>query len=129
MRPVDVVIPPDTSISSLVNDWLLRYEERSYPVVDAGGRLLGVVSVSDIRKAPRDAWDSTPVSRVMTPVDAVVTTSPREDLGRAFDELLRHDTSEIPVVDGDRLVGMLRRFDIARWIELHVAAPARAHAR
>lgn len=128
MRPVDVVIPPDTSISSLVNDWLLQYEERSYPVVDAGGRLLGVVSVSDVRKAPRDAWDSTPVSRVMTPVDAVVTTSPREDLGRAFDELLRHDTSEIPVVDGDRLVGMLRRFDIARWIELHVATPARAHA-
>jgi hypothetical protein len=29
---------------------------------------------------------------------------------------------------GEHLVGMLHCFDIARWIELHAQAPARAHA-
>jgi CBS domain-containing protein len=65
----------------------------------------------------------------MTRLDQLVTTSPREDLGEAFDKLVRSDASALPVVDGDRLVGMLHRFDVARWIELHVQAPVRAHAR
>jgi Zn-dependent protease/CBS domain-containing protein len=128
LRPVGVSIPPETSVSSLVIDWLMQHEERSYPVVDVNGRLLGMVTLADVRKAPKDAWDSTPVSRVMTPLDSLVTTSPREDLGQAFDKLVKTDSSELPVVDGDRLVGMLHRFDLSRWIELHAQAPLKAHA-
>lgn len=128
MRPAEMVVPPQTTVASLVNDWLLYHEERSCPVVDGAGRLLGVVTLTDVRKAPRDAWESTTVSQVMTPLDSVVTTSPREDLGRAFEKLLHTDARELPVVEGDRLVGMLHRLDIARWIELQAPAPVKAHA-
>lgn len=128
MRPVEHVLRPDASISSLVSHWLLRRDEEWYPVVDDSGRLQGVVTLSDVHDAPRETWDSTPVSRVMTPIDQLVTMSPREDLGQALDELARTPASEIPVLDGDRLVGALHRFDVARWVELRARPPVRAHA-
>jgi hypothetical protein len=37
--------------------------------------------------------------------------------------------SQLPVVDDGRLVGMLHRRDVARWIELHLQQPgARSYA-
>jgi len=128
MRPVGRVVAPDTVVSSLVDDWLLRHEERSYPVVDESGRLLGIITMADVRAAPRGTWSTTPVSRVMTPFGRLVTTTAREDLGEALEKLARADVSQLPVVDGQRLIGLLLRSDIARWIELHIQPRARTFA-
>lgn len=128
MRPLGRVIAPDTAVSSLVDDWLLRHEERSYPVCDESGRLLGIVTLADVRAAPRSTWPTTPVSRVMTPFERLVTTTAREDLGEALEKLAKADVRQLPVVDGQRLSGLLLRSDIARWIETHIQPRARTFA-
>ena len=129
MRPVGRLVSPETSVSSLVKDWLLQHDQQSYPVVDASGRLRGVVAMSDVRKTPRQIWDSTSISSVMTPLDGLATASPDEDLGGAFRRLEAAHLSELPVVDGDRLEGLLHRLDIARWIDLHTRPPRHVEAR
>ena len=128
MRPAEWVVSPETSVSSLVKDWLRNRDQQTYPVVDASGRLRGIATLSDVRKTRRDMWDSTPISSVMTPYGALVTASPYEDLAAAFDKLASSRMSELPVVEDGRLEGLLHRLDIARWIDLHTRPPMHAAA-
>jgi Zn-dependent protease/predicted transcriptional regulator len=122
MRPPVEVVPDTTSIEGVVHQRLMQSEERAFPVVH-GEDLVGLVTLSDVRKVPRDLWPEVPVTNVMTPAPELVAASPREDLSEALDKLARADVSQLPVLDGTRLVGILRRRDVARWIELHVNQP------
>jgi hypothetical protein len=54
---------------------------------------------------------------------------PKSMDGADRNELARTGASGLLVVEGGRLVGPSNRLDVARWIELHVKPPVRAHAR
>jgi predicted transcriptional regulator len=54
----------------------------------------------------------------MRPEVLLAVTSPQEPLSVAFDRLVHQDIAQMPVLDEGQLVGMLRRRDIARWLEL-----------
>jgi CBS domain-containing protein len=45
--------------------------------------------------------------------------SPREDANEAFEKLTRRDVRQVPVVQDGHLVGLLRRRDIVKWLQLH----------
>lgn len=128
MRPDGATVSPDTPLAAFVTDWLMRGDERGFPVVDAAGTLLGIVSLSDVRAAPRSAWETTPVSTVMTPAERLLAAAPREDLSLALEKMVRADVGQLPVIEEGRLLGMLLRRDVARWIELHAQAGTRRYA-
>jgi Zn-dependent protease/CBS domain-containing protein len=128
MRPPGAVVPTTASVEALVHDWLMRTEERAFPVVADERRLVGLVTLSDVRRARREAWPEAPVTSIMTPAADLIVASPREDLAEALDKLARADVSQLPVVEEDRLVGVLYRRDVARWIELHVHPQTRRYA-
>ncbi len=56
---------------------------------------------------------------IMTPASQLSVVSPQEDAASAFERLLRRDIRQLPVLEGERMVGLLRRRDIVRWLELH----------
>jgi Zn-dependent protease/CBS domain-containing protein len=123
MRFDVVSVPPDMPVSSLVYDVMMNTDERSFPVM-AEGRLIGMVCLQDIRKFPPAAWDQITVSRVMTPADQLAVTTPEENAGTALDKLTRRDVQQVPVVEEGRLVGLLRRRDILRWLQLQAELAA-----
>jgi CBS domain-containing protein len=43
-----------------------------------------------------------------------VTVTPDEDLGRALQLMGKHQVRRIPVVEGDRVVGIVAQADVAR---------------
>ncbi len=65
-RLLNASVSQDLSVDTLVHDWILRSDERSFPVVD-GTRLVGLVCLEDVRTLPREAWAATPVRVIMTP--------------------------------------------------------------
>jgi CBS domain-containing protein len=82
------------------------------------GQLLGLVSLTDVRGVPPADWPATPVSHVMRPGVSLTVATPEEPVAQAFEQLAQQDVEQLPVVDHGRLVGMLQRRDIARWLEL-----------
>lgn len=50
------------------------------------------------------------VQKLMTPNP--ITVAPNDSLGDALGTMLRHDIHELPVLDGDRLVGIVTRRDV-----------------
>jgi CBS domain-containing protein len=125
MRPNALTVPPTLTISNLVYEHIMGTDERSFPVVE-GDRLLGIVSIEDVRKVPRDRWETTQVADAMTPADRLAVATPRQDVAQALMELTGRDVRQMPVVQEGRLVGMLRRVDIMRWLQLHSEFAARS---
>lgn len=119
------VVRPDIPISTLVDDFLMKTDERGFAVVE-GDRLVGMVCLEDVRAVPRAQWETTPVRQVMTPASDITVVGPREDATEALNKLATRDVRQMPVIEAGRLVGMLRRRDILRWLQLQSHhAPAR----
>lgn len=93
---------------------MAREDVGPVPVVD-GGRLVGVVTDRDlvvrVLAEGRDP-ESTTVSEITS--SDLVTVSPDDDLGQALQLLAEHQVRRLPVVDGERLVGIVSQADVAR---------------
>jgi Zn-dependent protease/CBS domain-containing protein len=118
MRTHGPVVTPETTVEELVQSWIFGSDERALPVM-VGERLVGLVCIHDVRKVQREHFGTTTVGAIMTPRDRLHTAKPGEDVVTAMQTMARADVSQLPVLDGDRMVGLLRRRDIARYLEIH----------
>ena len=120
MRTSPPTVDSDCTINDLMHTHLMNADDLAFPVLDHD-QLVGIISLEDVRHAPRDQWDTTYVSDVMTPRDKLETTAPEEDAADAMDKLMQRDLRQLPVVTRDsQFVGLLRRRDIMRWMQVHM---------
>jgi len=117
MKKDGPVATPALSIASLVHEHFIPGEDRALPVVQ-DGTLVGLVSVSDVRHVPPERWSATSVASVMQAVDSLTVTRPSQSLSTAFEQLEKENVDQLPVVAEGKFVGMLRRRDVSRWLEL-----------
>ncbi len=110
-------VAPDLPVGTLVNEYIMGTSERAFPVVQ-DNQLVGIVSLEDVRRVPREDWEITSVRQIMTPQSQLTTATPDEDANEAMEELASRDVNQVPVVQDGHLVGMLRRSDILRWLQI-----------
>jgi CBS domain-containing protein len=93
------------------------------PVVDAGGRMVGVVSSTDILTSEAEACDctereslfaDTSVSEIMTP--RPLTVSPDAEVREAAQQMLYAEIHRLFVVEDGRVVGVISTSDIMRAV-------------
>jgi CBS domain-containing protein len=118
MTPHPVAVPPDEALG-VVWKTMTDRRFRHMPVVDAEGRLLGIVSQRDLLASARargqslDFTDERPVSSVMHA--RIDTVEPECCAAEAARHMLRTKRSCLPVVDGAGvLVGILTEADYLR---------------
>jgi CBS domain-containing protein len=114
-----VTVPPDAPLKE-VAAILVEHGINAVPVVDVGDRLIGIVSEADLLSLetgpvlgpttvrPRKA------SEVMR--QSVYTLTGDTDAAAAARLMLRHRLKSVPVVAGERVVGMVARRDLLRLI-------------
>jgi Zn-dependent protease/CBS domain-containing protein len=125
-RVADVVEPdttgvaPEVPVATLIEDYFMRGNRRAVPVVSEG-RVVGMVTVGDVKEVPRDRWPTITVGEVMGGRDRVVSVSSRDTLQRALEALAAGDFEQVPVVDDGKLVGVVTRADIVRQLQLREA--------
>lgn len=109
-------ISPSMSVEELVRDMFLVKRRRAVPVAE-GDRIVGMVSISDVRSLSQDAWASTPVERIMTkePLHAVKLD---DDLNTAMQVIAQFDLNQIPVLNQGKLVGILSRANVINYLQL-----------
>jgi Zn-dependent protease/predicted transcriptional regulator len=106
------------TVDRLVHDHIMGTDDQAFPILEEG-RLVGLVTLEDVRKVGHDAWGSTFVQDIMTPVEKLIVASPDEDAGQALEKLSSNDVRQLPVVSNGELVGLLRRQDLIKWLQLH----------
>lgn len=117
MNPRPATVYPDESLSELVFEHALRRGVRALPVVE-NGELVGMVTLNEVRNVPREQWDAIPVSAVMTRFDDLRTVSPQQELSDALRLLAEYDINQLPVVENRRLIGLLSRSNVIRFIQI-----------
>lgn len=118
MRVDPPTVPPNSSVSDLVHNHVMGTDDYGFPVMDEA-LLAGIVTLDDVRKVAREDWDTTIVREIMTPANQLVTVNPEEDAAEALDKLTQNDIRQLPVVRDGELIGLLRRRDIIKWLQLH----------
>jgi predicted transcriptional regulator len=111
-------VHPGMRIDALVDEHLMRSDQRAFPVIDEGN-LLGLVCLQDIRRIPRQAWDTTVVGDVMTPAARLSTIGVDADAAEALQRLSREGVNQLPVIDDGELEGLIQREDILKWLSLY----------
>jgi CIC family chloride channel protein len=86
---------------------------RGFPVLDKNGKLVGIVSQSDLFDTDkRNFSEDTPLSEFMT--RQPVSVSPIDNLSEVLYQLNRYKLSRLPVIENRKLVGIITRSDIIR---------------
>lgn len=123
MRARFEAVHPSLLVSDFVQDIVMSTDQRVFPVA-VEDRLVGVVSLDDVRRIPHETWASRRIEEIMTPAERVPTVDVRQDASVAMQELIRDDVDQLPVLDHGRLTGIVRRQDILKWLTLRgEAAP------
>ena len=105
------------SVQTLIDNYMMQSDNRAFVVFD-GERMVGLVTIDDIRKLDIEARTHTIVKDVMTPSEKLVVIAPEQEASAAFQRLQTEDIRQLPVVNGNQIVGLLRRKDITRWLQL-----------
>ncbi|MSO46091.1 MAG: CBS domain-containing protein [Acidobacteria bacterium] len=120
-RSVVTLTPEQTLLEAL--DLLRSHRIRHLPVVD-GSKVVGIVTDRDVKRATpsvlsgvdRDEYDrvltTTKVAQFMTREPIAVT--PKSGLKAAVEIFIERKVGALPVVEHDRLVGILTDIDILR---------------
>ncbi len=119
-----VVVQPELSLEQL-EAILGEHRLHGVPVVDAEGRLIGVVTVTDILRAGGPSPEVT-VRDAMTPDPATVTTE--TPVSEALERMASLGVGRLPVVDARdprRLVAVFRREDAVYAYHQALSASAR----
>lgn len=115
---------PGLTIDQLIEEHILGRKRRAILVED-NDRLVGIVTIGDLQKVPPDARGWVTVREVMTAADSLVTTSPDARLLDVAGVLAQHEFDQLPVVEGDHLLGAVTRADIMREFETREALDIR----
>jgi Zn-dependent protease/CBS domain-containing protein len=112
-------VSPNESVADLVNERLIRGGHRSFLVNHADGGLAGIVTLSDVRRTPRENWEAARVTDIMTRYADLATIGPDAELAAALKLLQEREVNQLPVVtdEGRTVVGLLTRAGILRLIE------------
>jgi Zn-dependent protease len=120
MRQSVAAVSPGIDLETFIRDYYMSFDQQAFPVT-SGDDLLGLVTLDDVREVPRERWPAIQVAQVMTTRERLRTVSPDSSAFEAFKHLGVHN--QLPVVEGGRLRGMLRREDLLKWLALRSGAP------
>ena len=121
--PVSQVLVPDTesispemSVEEVVRAIFFQHQRRAVPVCQSD-RLLGIITLTDVKELPQDKWAQTPVAEIMTR-QPIYSVSPEDDLNLALRLLAQHDINQVLVLRQGQLVGLISRAEIIRYLQL-----------
>ncbi|MDM8524609.1 CBS domain-containing protein [Desulfococcaceae bacterium HSG8] len=100
-------VSPDTKMKEVA----IILRERGctgLPVVD-DGKIVGMISRRDFRRVRKDSALDAPVRAFMT--KNIITIDPGKSPMRAARLMVKHDVGRLPVVEDDRLIGIVTRSD------------------
>lgn len=118
MDPDPPSVSPNDLVGELVSDRLLKGEDRSFLVRHTDGGLAGIVTLSDVRRLPREQWEHARVTDIMTRRANLATVAPEEEAGRALEIMQEREVGQLPVVvEEHRPVGLLTRNGLLRAID------------
>jgi Zn-dependent protease/CBS domain-containing protein len=113
-----IVVRDDLPIDRLVDEWFLRERCSSFPVVDDGGNVRGLVTLQQVRQIAPEARAALHVRDVADPIETVTTCGPDDTVPDLLERLAAARGGRLLVLDGGSVVGIISPTDVQRALDL-----------
>lgn len=112
-----VSVSPDLTIAFLVDAYINKHYQRSFPVVDRG-LLVGIIHLHSVLALERHKWQWLHVASIMEPLTPQNTVAPDTSAADALDKM-RQDGRDIIMVAGEqKLLGVVHFRDLANYLSI-----------
>ena len=95
---------------------MLGRNVRGMPVCD-NGRLVGIITLTDIKEIAREEWPRRQVSELMTGLAELQTVAEMTPVNRVLQMMAEHDFHQLPVLRDGSLVGLITRSGLVRYLQ------------
>jgi CBS domain-containing protein len=99
-------VPADATLHDLIEDYFIRYTYGGYPVVK-DGRVVGLVTLRELRNTPVEGRATTHVERVMVPLETGLVVDPATPVVDALSRMTTGQARRLVVLERERLVGLI----------------------
>jgi len=107
------------TIADAVEQYFSNYTHRGFPVTK-DGMIQGIITFEDLKNFMKDDSQSTLVGDVMTPKEKMIVVSPDEPAVEAILKFSKNNIGRLPVLKGDKLVGIITRSDLMKAIRTRI---------
>jgi CBS domain-containing protein len=101
------------SLADLVHEHILPTGRRCF-LVSQNGQLEGLVTLHQMKAVPQERWEDSFVAQAMTPIDRLHAVAPETPILEVLSVMEQHDVNQVPVLQDDRLLGMITRDHLLR---------------
>jgi predicted transcriptional regulator len=105
------------SLERIVREEVLGAGRRCFVVTDSG-RMVGLLTLHEIKAVPQEQWATTTAGHVMTPAEKVAAVGPKEDLLTTLEKMDDADVAQMPVVQDGELLGMIAREQVLHYVRV-----------
>ena len=112
-------VADDLPLEQLVSERILPGSRRCL-LVAKEGQLLGLVTLHGVLGMPRERWPQVTISQVMVPWERLPTAHPEDEILTVLEQMREADVAQVPVVEGDQLLGIVTRSAILRYVRLRI---------
>jgi predicted transcriptional regulator len=112
-----ITVSLDLPLTEVINSYFLRHGYGGFPVTD-GQKIVGLISLKEIKGVPEDKWNSTRVEEVMQKFDDSLTVSEEDEVSSVFEKMVRENKGRLLVIRDGRLRGLITRSGIARYLQI-----------
>ena len=116
-----VTIKRDTTVGEIVNNYFMKYKFGIFPVVDNhdNKKLIGFISIHDIKSVPREQWDSIDAMDIAEEVKENETISSEAEANEAIRQMSKYNLNHLVILSDKKLKGMITKSDILQFMQLY----------
>lgn len=114
-----VTVGTQITVRRLIEDYVYKYHHDIFPVTE-DSRLVGCVTIGQIKAVPRERWDLVTTGVIMIPCSEENVIDADADSEKALSLMQRSGNSRLMVVHEGRLVGIIALKDLLELLALRM---------
>ena len=111
------VVTPSITVNQLVQGYAFSTGHCCFLVAEEG-RLMGILTLHNIKTISQPDWAVTQVKEIMTPVDKLKAASPDQDALSILGQMDESNINQMPVVSEGRVIGLIARDNLIRFLHI-----------
>ncbi|GAA5103581.1 site-2 protease family protein [Haloechinothrix salitolerans] len=111
-------IDGDRTVADFVRADVLARKHSAYPIVDEGGGVRGLVTLTRLKRVPADRREEVTLAEVACPPDEIPMTSRNESLTDLLPRMAGCEDGRALVVEDGRLIGIVTSRDISHAVSV-----------
>lgn len=115
-------VSPELPLDQLIRQYFFHYCASGFPVTKEG-RVIGLVSVEDVKRIPESERPAKKVADVLVPIEKNIRINPQDSLASALDRMAHENIGRLLVMEDGHLDGIVSKLSVYRFLEIKNMVP------